>query len=169
MGEIEIWENLLKWCFVQQNVINDPKKWSKEDMITKIEDYARLSLQFDFVTLNLHTKFFFKVYCYKDMILPQDLLIYDLLEFHILPDLKSRINLPPSRKQILIDQIVFSSFFASWIDKKDYSHYDKKILIPHYFKLLYRSSQDGIDTSFFHKNCDDKGVTIWIVKIKNLT
>ena len=35
MNEIEIWESLLRWCFAQQN-INDPTKWSKED-ITKIE------------------------------------------------------------------------------------------------------------------------------------
>ncbi|GBC19442.2 BTB/POZ protein [Rhizophagus irregularis DAOM 181602=DAOM 197198] len=36
-------------------------------------------------------------------------------------------------------------------------------------ELLYRSSQDGIDTNSFHKNCDDKGATIWIAKIKNST
>ncbi|GBC21494.2 BTB/POZ protein [Rhizophagus irregularis DAOM 181602=DAOM 197198] len=36
MEEIKIWEGLLKWCFYQQNVINDPTKWSKEDII-KIE------------------------------------------------------------------------------------------------------------------------------------
>ncbi|GBC21492.2 BTB/POZ protein [Rhizophagus irregularis DAOM 181602=DAOM 197198] len=32
MEEIEIWEGLLKWCFFQQNVINDPTKWSKDDI-----------------------------------------------------------------------------------------------------------------------------------------
>ena len=36
MDEIEIWESLLKWCFAQQNMKNDPTQWSKED-ITKIE------------------------------------------------------------------------------------------------------------------------------------
>ena len=36
IDEIEIWENLLKWCFYQQNMKNDPTKWSRED-ITKIE------------------------------------------------------------------------------------------------------------------------------------
>ncbi|CAB4436854.1 unnamed protein product [Rhizophagus irregularis] len=36
MEEIKIWESLLKWCFAQQNMINDPTKWSKED-ITKIK------------------------------------------------------------------------------------------------------------------------------------
>src|ERR1043165_4103534 len=36
LDEIEIWESLLKWCFAQQNVTNDPTNWSKDD-ITKIE------------------------------------------------------------------------------------------------------------------------------------
>ena len=33
MDEIEIWKSLLKWCFAQQNMKNDPTKWSKEDII----------------------------------------------------------------------------------------------------------------------------------------
>ena len=36
MDEIEIWESLLKWCFAQQNVRDNPAEWSKDD-ITKIE------------------------------------------------------------------------------------------------------------------------------------
>jgi hypothetical protein len=32
MNEIGIWENLLKWCFAQQNIQNDPAKWSKDDV-----------------------------------------------------------------------------------------------------------------------------------------
>src|ERR671939_1491202 len=36
LNEIEIWESLLKWSFAQQNLKNDPIKWSKED-IKKIE------------------------------------------------------------------------------------------------------------------------------------
>ena len=36
MDEIEIWVGLLKWCFAQQNMRNDPAQWNKDD-ITKIE------------------------------------------------------------------------------------------------------------------------------------
>ena len=36
MDEIEIWEGLLKWCFAQQNMKDNPANWSKDD-ITKIE------------------------------------------------------------------------------------------------------------------------------------
>src|SRR5581483_4651223 len=80
LDEIEIWENLLKWCFAQQNTKNDPTNWSKDD-ITKIEETL-----YRFIPLirfyNIEpSDFFYKVYCYKD-ILPQDL-IHDLLEYHI--------------------------------------------------------------------------------------
>ncbi|RGB39392.1 BTB/POZ protein [Rhizophagus diaphanus] len=80
IDEIEIWEYLLKWCFAQQNMQNDPTKWNKDNIIRS-----------------------------------------------------NHIHL-----------------FASWIDKKDSSHYKKNV--PYYFKLLYRSSQDGVDTKSFHKN-----------------
>src|SRR5256884_537929 len=165
VDEIEIWENLLKWCFAQQNVKNDPTKWSKED-ITKIErSLHRFIPLIRFYDID-PTDFFYKVYCYKD-ILPQDL-IHDLLEFHIVPNMKPKTNVAPPRKQNLnvkhdsnlieLNQI---PLFASWIDKKDSSHYNKK-KIPYEFKLLHRSSRDGRnsrDTESFHRNCDNKGAT----------
>ena len=95
MDEIEIWEILLKWCFAQQNMENDPVKWSKDD-IAKIERalhrFIPLIRFYDIEP----TDFFYKVYCYKD-ILPQDL-IHDLLEFHIVPNMKLKHNVAPSRK-----------------------------------------------------------------------
>src|SRR5256884_1097099 len=97
-------------------------KWSKED-ITKVER----SLQGFIPLIRFYdiepTDFFYKVYCYKD-ILPQEL-IYNLLEFHVVPNMKPKVNIPPSRKPILkfkLDSNVIESnhipLFASWIDKK---------------------------------------------------
>src|SRR6266496_110610 len=83
--------------------------------------------------------------------------------------MKPKTNLPPSRKPNLNSTLIKSNsipLFASWIDKKESSHYDRKS-IPYDFKLLYRSSQDGIDTKIFHRNCDNKGATIYIAKIKD--
>src|ERR1700743_2125501 len=95
MDEIEIWENLLKWCFSQQNVKNNPAEWSKND-ITKIErSLHRFIPLIRFYGIK-PTDFFYKVYNYKD-ILPQDL-IYDLLEFHIVPNTKPKADVAPPRK-----------------------------------------------------------------------
>ncbi|GES81110.1 BTB/POZ domain-containing protein [Rhizophagus clarus] len=167
MDEIKIWEGLLKWCFAQQNMTNDPTKWSKED-ITKIE----MSLHRFIPLIRFYdirpADFFYKVYCYKE-ILPQDL-IHNLLEFHIVPNKKPNSNVLPSRMPKLDSTLVESSYiplFASWIDKKDSSY--KKNNIPYKFKLLYRSNRDGFNGKAFHKNCDNKGATIWIAKIQGST
>ncbi|GES76310.1 BTB/POZ domain-containing protein [Rhizophagus clarus] len=164
--------SLLKWCFAQQNVMNDPTKWSKDD-ITKIErSLHRFIPLIRFYDIE-PTEFFYKVHCYRD-ILPQDL-IHDLLEYHIVPNKKIKANKPPSRKPNLkfkLDSNLIKSnlvpLFASWIDKKESPYYDKKD-IPYEFKLLYRSSRDGFDTKSFHKNCDNKGATICVAKIQDST
>src|SRR5947207_9389336 len=72
--------------------------------------------------------FFYKVYCYKS-ILPQDL-IHDLLEFHIVPNMKPKTDVAPSRRPYLkfkLDSTSIESkhipIFASWVDRKDSSHY----------------------------------------------
>src|SRR5579871_6453264 len=94
MDEIEIWESLLKWCFAQQNVNNDPANWSKDD-ITKVErSLHRFIPLIRFYEIG-PTDFFYKVYKYKD-ILPQDL-IHDLLEFHIVPNMKPKANVMPRK------------------------------------------------------------------------
>src|ERR1044071_2523427 len=104
---------------------NDPTKWSKED-IAKIErllhGFIPLIRFYDIKP----TDFFYKVYNYKD-ILPQDL-IHDLLEFHIVPNVKPKTNIAPTRKQNLkfkLDSTLIESdhipLFSSWIDKKDSS------------------------------------------------
>ncbi|CAB4383854.1 unnamed protein product [Rhizophagus irregularis] len=162
LDEIEIWEYLLKWCFVHQNMENDLTKWSSEDITDIKRELHKFIPLIRFYDIE-PADFFYKVYCYKD-ILPQDL-IHDLLEFHIVPNMKSKANLPPSRKSNQIGSTLIGSrhipLFASWIDKKDSLHYNKKNT-PYNFNLLYRSSRDGIDTRSFHRNCDNKGATIYI-------
>ncbi|RIA98682.1 hypothetical protein C1645_731421 [Glomus cerebriforme] len=154
MDEIKIWENLLKWY--QQNIKND-----------SIQDITNIESLIKFNAIN-STDFFYKIYHHKD-ILPQNL-FHDLLEFYKDSNISKIITIP--LRQLKLDSILIDSnylpLFASWIDKKDFSYYNKRN-IPYDFNLLYRSSQDGFNTTSFHKNCDNKGATIWIAKIQNST
>ncbi|CAB4417930.1 unnamed protein product [Rhizophagus irregularis] len=128
MKEIEIWEGLLKWCLFQQNMENNPTKWSNDDIIKIKRSLYRFIPLVRFYDIE-PTDFFYKVYIYKE-ILQKDL-IHDLLEFHIVPNIKPKTNIAPSRKPNLnskIDSTLIQSnhipLFASWIDKKGpSSHY----------------------------------------------
>ena len=102
-------------------------------------------------------------------------LIHDLLEFHIVPNIKPKANIAPSRKSNLkfkLDSTLIKSdyipLFSSWIDKKESSHYNKRNT-PYNFKLLYCSSRDEFSANNFHRNCDNKGATIWVAKIQGST
>ncbi|GET01070.1 hypothetical protein GLOIN_2v1740674 [Rhizophagus clarus] len=85
--------------------------------------------------------------------------------------MKHKDNLPPPRKPKLDSTLIESKhipLFSSWIDKKESCYYDSKNN-PYEFKLLYRPSRNGVGAKTFHKNCDSKGATIWVAKIKNST
>ena len=88
--------------------------------------------------------------------------------------MKPKTNVTPSRKPNLkfkLDSTLIESkhvpLFASWIDRKDSSHYNNKI--PYDFKLLYHANEDGFTGPSFHNNCDNKGATIWVAKIQGTT
>ncbi|RIA87823.1 hypothetical protein C1645_877801 [Glomus cerebriforme] len=57
--------------------------------------------------------------------------------------------------------------FSSWIEKKNYSNYNKGS-IPYDFTLLYSASRDGKTTTTFHAKCDNKRATIVVVKIEDI-
>ena len=89
--------------------------------------------------------------------------------------MKPKANAAPSRKTNLKFKLASNliqpdsiPLFSSWIDRKDSSHYNKKD-IPYDFNLLYRSSRDGFNANSFHRNCDNKGATIWVAKIQGST
>ncbi|CAB4377868.1 unnamed protein product [Rhizophagus irregularis] len=107
-----------------------------------------------------------KVYPFR-VLLPEDL-IDNILAFHATPNKILDNNIQPSRNPKYNTYIVKSQHFAifsSWIEKKSNSYYNLKC-IPYHFNLIYRASRDGFTAEAFHENCDDRGATITIVKIK---
>ena len=93
------------------------------------------------------------------------------MEFHVVPNIKPKTNVTPRKPNLKfkLDSTLIKpehiSHFSSWIDKKDSSHYNKKI-IPYKFNLLYRASRDGNTPAAFHEKCDNKGATIVVIKFK---
>ncbi len=49
------------------------------------------------------------------------------------------------------------------IDKKNKIYKD----LPFKFNLIYRAIQDGFSIRNFHNNCDNKGPTVVVIKIRN--
>jgi hypothetical protein len=113
--------------------------------------------------------FFLKVYPFK--ILISDDMMDNVLAFHMAPSKKSNLNIQPLRKpKHTCDSVIIEpkhlAIFSSWIEKKNYSHYRVKN-IPCNFNLLFRASRDGNSSAAFHTKCDNKGVTIVVIKITN--
>ncbi|RHZ85948.1 hypothetical protein Glove_58g63 [Diversispora epigaea] len=54
---------------------------------------------------------------------------------------------------------------ASWINKRRTPcHFSD---LPFKFKLIYRASCEGFEINNFHNNCDNKGSTVVVIKVRN--
>ncbi|CAB4377879.1 unnamed protein product [Rhizophagus irregularis] len=133
MNEIEIWDNLIKWCLAQHpSIQQDVNKWNKEEIeIMKI-------------------------------ILTEDL-TENILAFHMMPNKELFNGIRPLRKPKYDTNIVTSrhfSIFASWIERKNSSYYFDKD-IPYHFKLIYRASRDDYGSMYgCYLTCNGEG-NIW--------
>ena len=69
MDEIEIWDSLLQWCFIQQNVKNDPANWGKDDIVKVESSFSESQIfrqiclisflgKFIVINFNFHKKIF---------------------------------------------------------------------------------------------------------------
>jgi hypothetical protein len=166
LDEIVIWDNLIKWCIAQHsNISQDPTKWNNEEitiMERTIHKFISL-VRFNHISSE---NFGVKVYPFKE-IMPKEL-INSMVLFHTAQNKQlNEDNRSPRRSKFNIDSVIINQnhieIFANWIYRKEkISEY-----IPYNFNLLYRASRDGNTEEAFHKNCDNKGATLVIVKIKN--
>src|SRR6266511_3814585 len=89
------------------------------------------------------------------MLFPKDL--WDnVLQCYLIPGSQQTLNLLPSRKSKFESTIIINKklivLFASWIDKKS-PPYSSPKEVKYEFKLLYRSSRDGLN--LLNLNVDD--------------
>jgi hypothetical protein len=167
LEEIVIWEYLVKWGIENTNSIldDDITKWSSLDFINleKTIHNCIPHIRFFQMSSNDYTKVRTK---FND-ILPNDL-DEEILEYFSNPNFKTTFSKLPSR--FLFDSNIINckdaALIASWIDKKRGTPYKFKD-IPFKFKLIYRANQEGFEINKFHENCDNKGPTVVIIKVRD--
>ncbi|RIA82620.1 hypothetical protein C1645_809559 [Glomus cerebriforme] len=167
MDEIIIWENVLKWAYGQQPVIQqDINKWNKNDFTVMERRLNRFIPLVRFYCISSED-FLLKIYPFKEL-LPNDL-VNNILTHHMVPNNKLNINIQPPRLCTHSTTIKCQhlNIFANWIEKKEILHYNNVGYIPYKFNLLYRASRDGNTSAKFHEKCDNKGATITVAKITN--
>ncbi|RGB38433.1 hypothetical protein C1646_665387 [Rhizophagus diaphanus] len=169
LHEIDIWNNLIKWCFSQNpSIQQDVKKWNKEAVVIMERTIHRFIPSIRFYHIS-SADFITKVYPFKKVI-PKDL-VNNVLLFHMAPDEQLNISIQSPRKtRCIYDSIIVNNkhfaIFSSLIEKKNQFYYNENT-IPFNFNLLYRASKDGNTNTAFHKKCDNKGATIVVVKVSN--
>ncbi|GES77806.1 BTB/POZ domain-containing protein [Rhizophagus clarus] len=144
IDEIEIWNNLIKWSYAQNpNIVQDPTKWSKDDIEVMKRTTYRLIPLIRFQDI-FSGDYYEKVFPFEEL-LPKKLK-GEIMQFYLVPNSTKIISSLPSRSRrfkqdsTIIESQHFS-IFASWIEKENNSHYNIRN-IPYKFSLLYRASRD---------------------------
>jgi hypothetical protein len=164
LDEIEIWNNLIRWAYVQQPTVNkDPSEWTKDEITLMERTLLRFIPLIRFHDISSE-EYYDKVVPYDDL-LPKKLK-NEILKFYLTPHIKQIGSLPSRSPVNTVDSVLINAkhlaIFAGWIDKKDKPL--KKI--PYEFNLIFRASKDGKTATAFHNKCNNKGATIIVVKIK---
>ncbi|CAG8474088.1 2315_t:CDS:2 [Acaulospora morrowiae] len=164
LDEIEIWQYLIRWGIENTNsiLVYDLKKWTPEnfmdlkntlcDCIPHIRFFQMSSG--DYTKVRVH---------FKD-ILPEGL-DDEITQYFSDPNFKPSINILPLRKYLLKSNIIDAKdagLISSWIDRKETPYHFRNL--PFKFKLIYRASRDGFKVENFHKNCDNQGPTLVVIK-----
>ena len=96
---------------------------------------------------------------------------------YLIPSRQQTLNLLPSRKskiETMYSRLESTTIinknlillFASWIDKKS-PPYSSPGEVKYEFKLLYRSSRDGLKPEIFHQKYGKIKMTLVVAKIQN--
>jgi hypothetical protein len=172
VDEIVIWESILKWGLAKHPEINNIniEDWSIQNFVdlgNVLKEFLPL-IRFQDISKD---DFFDKIEPYQ-MLFPKTLW-KPLLQSYVVPDRQQTLNLLPSRilklnstlESLTINQSL-TLLFASWIDRKSPPYTSFKE-VKYEFKLLYRSSRDGLNATTFHQKCDDINKTLAVGKIQN--
>ncbi|EXX68595.1 BTB/POZ domain-containing protein [Rhizophagus irregularis DAOM 181602=DAOM 197198] len=168
LDEIEIWENLVKWGLAKDKILDeDVSKWNQEKFNIFERVLHKLIPLIRFYDISSED-YFNKVRTYEQILSKE--LREDILKFHMVPGYKLTLNKYPKRcSKSNIDSSLINiehiALFSNWIERKDNYKYNNNM--PYEFNLILRGGRDSFDPKSFHNNCDNKGATITVIKIKN--
>ncbi|CAG8440269.1 7518_t:CDS:2 [Funneliformis mosseae] len=135
-----------------------------------IQNESAWQLPKDFITICQHKQFPNLVRGRFKSILPSGLdaeVVRYFLNLNANPSfnvLKPRVSDYPFDSKIV--NAKDAALISSWIDDKQENPYHFNDL-PYEFKLIYRASSEGFSVNNFHNNCDDKGPTVVVIKVRN--
>lgn len=169
LEEVQIWEYLIKWGIKNTDSIlyDDLANWTPENFIDLKNTLRNCIPHIRFC--NMSPDDYTKATRRFKSILP-DGLDEEVLQYFSDPiNSKVSFDVLPLRGYPFDSNIINAkdaALIASWVNKKR-KPYDFKNL-PFKLKLIYRASRDGFGINNFHNNCDNKGPTIVIIKVRNL-
>ncbi|RHZ85962.1 hypothetical protein Glove_58g82 [Diversispora epigaea] len=167
LEEIKIWEYLIQWGIENTNSILDYDftKWTPENF---------MDLKNTLCNCISHVRFFqmspgdyTEVRAHFKDILPNGL-DDDITQYFLNPNSRPSVNILPLRGYSFESNIINANdtgLIASWIDKRRTLYHFKDL--PFKFKLIYRASRDGFEINNFHNNCDNKGPTVIVIKVRD--
>ncbi|CAI2163120.1 15365_t:CDS:2 [Funneliformis geosporum] len=165
--EFHIWNAVLDWILEKNVNLCQKKKviqWSDQEV-----DYCRVALKpfIPFIRFFQISSFKYWDYIHEfDRILPEGL-VEEMLKYYFKGSPPTDYPLLPLRNVRKIDSDFISSkqaeIISLWIENKDL----KKLFGLEWefkFNLLYSTRRHGYSIEEFHRNCDNKGATILVIK-----
>ncbi|PKY23224.1 hypothetical protein RhiirB3_526350 [Rhizophagus irregularis] len=169
MKEVVIWENLIKWGIAKNSTLNsDMTTWSINEYETLKETLSTFIQHVRFFQMTPQ-EYYFKVrpLC---KLLPKEL-EEDLNLYYVVPNCKLATKVfPPRKSQYVFGSSIFTinhfNLISYWIDNGQEKSPKLNGNVRYEYNLLLRGSKDGFESKDFRSNCNNKGATIVLIKLK---
>ncbi|CAG8670491.1 31858_t:CDS:2, partial [Gigaspora margarita] len=137
---------------VEERLLENKLAWKPGEIITVFQFFQHTNLYNAAIGLD---------------ILP-DGLNEEIIQYFSDPNFKPSFKILPLRGYPFESKIINikdAGLIASWIDKRRKPYHFTNL--PFTFMLIYRASRDGFGIENFHENCDNKGPTVVVIKVRN--
>ncbi|CAB4441045.1 unnamed protein product [Rhizophagus irregularis] len=170
MKEVVIWDNLIKWGIAKNPTLNsDMTTWSINEYETLKETLSTFIHHVRFFQMTPQ-EYYFKVRPLGKL-LPKEV-EEDLNLYYVVPNCKSATKVfPPRKSQYVFGSSIFTinhfNLISYWIDNGQEKSPKLNGNVRYEYNLLLRGSKDGFELKDFRLNCNNKGATIDLIKLKD--